>query len=1025
MFGTASSGIELLSQCSMSGTCQPAKKKAKLVFTRDFELQSQAVVQHIATTSSRPVLSSFNCIIVPATPDKPPRPNYSHVSPISGPDFGQDIPDDNEDLGTVHYLPGPAPCKHYANTDEPLKQWKPLRDKYLDALLFRDGRQGFSSGLLFISVDNASTEVYCVRIVVLIIIAASLCIELSCFEHTTLFELGLMVQLGHGNRPCPNPKKGPSSFNVIDTNGLHKVAVYFCDCSTAPHTHVQLLHSGWFLATVVSPQTCATFDVLHHFHLLSLQSKLSAHQFYCALKRETDNTGLSNLQCGGHVHDPSGTDGMKPGELTLTCPACPNPDINLPPNWEKFPRELHKVPRLRFSNMDYIIFSALQGYSPPSLMLSYDLICQYWTKIRQRMPHLPPELRRDLDPLSIKLFLPKLHVLAHKSKCSILYSLNFTPGVSCTDGEGIEQEWAEINITANSTKEMSEGSHHDTLDDLLGDKNFRKEIGLGGGKSLLTKLKTAQVESAKHVEQFESFTGGLDPAMVQEYKNMILAWEVDHSKLNPYSVMSSSKTQVDVRLELLESKQAHLSLTGGHAIHDTSATLFLRRLARDVAAVGSLPMSTQSANVYMPEMASLITVDIIMDTPLSLESSPLFLPHALKPKLWISPLAKSLTEMSAKLRFAQALDSLAEVWRSLYKADGKTKLAAQRYHCARQVYLQLVGSSEWENTLKNLEQGDVRVMMEDEGGGHNTQSRPREALWVEWSKSRARKERWLEEVLIIQEEMWQVLISLEHRAKVWDSCASMQSTHVAELAKGIRAYAIKQAQILQRRIDFFHGLWYTSATTSSDPPALSKTPQEISVNNPLWLELEDHDDSSDAKLFAPMAETLAKATIGQMAPMGTTFDIALDMDMLQDIVVDHHLPVQNMLATHTGDGVATPRTMMQYDSSSHMYDEASKGDAVAFSSLDQSDEDDPTGFASYLPGFGQSPFGAGSGSASPAPTSPFGTLPSGTSPFTTLPSFDRSRGAGILSSLLPHFSILLPNKPTVQPSVPSFSPTSA
>ncbi|KAF9518559.1 hypothetical protein BS47DRAFT_1289483 [Hydnum rufescens UP504] len=27
------------------------------------------------------------------------------------------------------------------------------------------------------------------------------------------------------------------------------------------------------------------------------------------------------------------------------------------------------------------------------------------------------------------------------------------------------------------------------------------------------------------------------------------------------------------------------------------------------------------------------------------------------------------------------------------------------------------------------------------------------ALWVEWSKSQAQKERWLEEVLIVQEEM--------------------------------------------------------------------------------------------------------------------------------------------------------------------------------------------------------------------------------------------------------------------------------
>jgi hypothetical protein len=107
--------------------------------------------------------------------------------------------------------------------------------------------------------------------------------------------------------------------------------------------------------------------------------------------------------------------------------------------------------------MDYIIFSAIRDYFPPSLALSYDLICQYWTKIAQRMCKLPPELQRDLQKFDIKLFLPKLHAHVHKFECHSLYSLNFTLGVGRTDGEGIEREWAEINAAANSTKEMSEG----------------------------------------------------------------------------------------------------------------------------------------------------------------------------------------------------------------------------------------------------------------------------------------------------------------------------------------------------------------------------------------------------------------------------------------------------------------------------------------------------------------------------------------------------------------------------------------
>ncbi|KAI6039700.1 hypothetical protein EDC04DRAFT_2894850 [Pisolithus marmoratus] len=44
----------------------------------------------------------------------------------------------------------------------------------------------------------------------------------------------------------------------------------------------------------------------------------------------------------------------------------------------------------------------------------------------------------------------------------------------------------------------------------------------------------------------------------------------------------------------------------------------------------------------------------------------------------------------------------------------------------------------------------------------------------------------------------------------------------------------------------------------------------------------------------------------QLAPMGTgTFDVALDIDMLKDAIVDNWLPVQNILAAHA-DGGMTP-----------------------------------------------------------------------------------------------------------------------
>ncbi|KAF9506033.1 hypothetical protein BS47DRAFT_1399867 [Hydnum rufescens UP504] len=182
-----------------------------------------------------------------------------------------------------------------------------------------------------------------------------------------------------------------------------------------------------------------------------------------------------------------------------------------------------------------------------------------------------------------------------------------------------------------------------------------------------------------------------------------------------------------------------------------------------------------------------------------------------------------------------------------------------------------------------------------------------------------------------------------------------------------------------------------------------------------------------AELFAPIAEILAEPVIRQMALTGTGgFDIILDM--LKD-VIDHHLPVQNILAAHTDYGVATPGSMMPYNPSSPMYDEAFKGSAVAFSPLAQSGEDDPAGFTLYLPGFSQSPFGAGLGS-----TCNFTFSHSALCNLTFLQSIswcqnitntaNAQSGTTGESSLHPHFSNLHPNKPTVQPSALSFSPTS-
>lgn len=61
------------------------------------------------------------------------------------------------------------------------------------------------------------------------------------------------------------------------------------------HRREQLLRHRLFPATLKVPQAAFTFDVLDTFHTLTLQSKIAAYDFYWALERKTDGSGVHNL----------------------------------------------------------------------------------------------------------------------------------------------------------------------------------------------------------------------------------------------------------------------------------------------------------------------------------------------------------------------------------------------------------------------------------------------------------------------------------------------------------------------------------------------------------------------------------------------------------------------------------------------------------------------------------------------------------------------------------------------------------
>ncbi|KAF9521041.1 hypothetical protein BS47DRAFT_1271816, partial [Hydnum rufescens UP504] len=191
-----------------------------------------------------------------------------------------------------------------------LKTWIPMHDSFLDSMLWGDGR-GYALDTLGCpdcEAPGQSGTIHCEECFggALLCPFMSLYIPLALliltpyevwngrsFNNTSLKDLSLIIQLSHPNALCPNPKAGPTLFVIFHTNGLHALNVCFCDCTQAVPLYQQLLCSHWFPATVLQPQTCVTFQLLHHFHLQTLQSNISAYHFYEALIQETDNTGLT------------------------------------------------------------------------------------------------------------------------------------------------------------------------------------------------------------------------------------------------------------------------------------------------------------------------------------------------------------------------------------------------------------------------------------------------------------------------------------------------------------------------------------------------------------------------------------------------------------------------------------------------------------------------------------------------------------------------------------------------------------
>lgn len=151
---------------------------------------------------------------------------------------------------------------------------------------------------------------------------------------------------------------GSMKIRVVHTNGLHNIPMVCCQlCRGQDALPLDLFAAQMIPASLKRIKTLFTAQVLDMFRLCNLELKASAYQFYQLLRRLTRPMApaevlnlyrefrrmsrlwrwMKKLKWAGYAGTNKPVNQVDAGELTIYCPACPQPGINIPDDWKDDP----------------------------------------------------------------------------------------------------------------------------------------------------------------------------------------------------------------------------------------------------------------------------------------------------------------------------------------------------------------------------------------------------------------------------------------------------------------------------------------------------------------------------------------------------------------------------------------------------------------------------------------------------------------------------------------------------------------
>ncbi|TFK59939.1 hypothetical protein BDN72DRAFT_780066 [Pluteus cervinus] len=429
----------------------------------------------------------------------------------------------------------------------------------------------------------------------------------------------------------------------------------------------------------------------------------------------------------------------------------------------------------RYANMDYLFLLSLNQKELQELIdlvVSYDIACQWWINLLKRMLNYSKAIQMDGGKLqSFTYLVPKFHLPAHITSCQTRYSFNFHQHVGRTDGESPERGWSHINPVALSTCEMGPGSRRDTINDHLGDWNWKKTHTMG--TTLLRKIKTAVEESKEHTLLFHRYDLGLRSQKkmaknVDKWELELIAWQQDSTQRNPFEVRVKTPTIDAVRRQLADEDKKAQEEGKAYVLHPTIGPSQLiaiglelevqqRRLYLDAESLGPHATEIQTNKLmkdgedlsnqmndwaevqekYIPSIISLRQDKIQPKKVTEPWEMSLFLPSSIPPPYLCNP---RLQDVEWFLRSAQAHTALDELRRAIrlrsylyidkdrfargqhantraqstiQRTESKVKVATAKYRAARVAISSLAKfytTSTWEKDFPELKDKDVRPL---------------------------------------------------------------------------------------------------------------------------------------------------------------------------------------------------------------------------------------------------------------------------------------------------------------------------